>query len=155
QVKRRRRQRLRHLVVGTQQELGVVLCQVGQNRAERVEGAAELNDGRLDFGGGGRSGEGVVGGGQSADEAGQGGVVAEQADEGVEVGQRLAFEDITCRVLHEVGQGGAEVVEAVGEGGVAELAGSDGGVGEGVGAGDDDAHGQLQRLHGGHHGYFN
>ena len=59
--------------------------------------------------------------------------------------ERLALVDRARRVLDQVRQRGAEVVELVGEVGVAELARGDRGVGDRGRAGDDDAHRDLRR----------
>src|SRR5262249_3462774 len=79
-------------------------------------------------------------------EGGNEGVGREQALDGGQAGHGLAFGDGVGRRLHQVRQGRAQVAQAVGQGGVAQLAGGGGGVGNGIGAGDDDAHGQLHGL---------
>ena len=76
---------------------------------------------------------------RAADVAREERVGGELAGEAGEVGRRLALVHGAGRVLDQVGQRGAQVVEPVGEVGVAELAGGERGIGDRVGAGDDDA----------------
>ena len=115
------RLRLGDLAVGRQGDLEVPRGQGRRRGAEVVERVAQAGHRGLD--GGGRRGRGqrVPAGGQVGDEHGQDRIGGEQAQDAVEARQRLALGDGARRVLHEARQGDAEVVEPVGEGGVAEL----------------------------------
>ena len=75
----------------------------------------------LDCGGGGGLGQGGGVGCERGDERGEVGIGPEQAIDGGEAGQGLALVHGAGRVLDEVRQGGAEVVQLIGEVGVAEL----------------------------------
>ena len=79
-------------------------------------------------------------------ERGQVRIGAEQAIDGGQAGQGLALVDGTGGVLHQVRERGAEIVELVGEVGVAELVGRGGCVGDRGGAGDDDVDWNVERL---------
>ena len=113
---------------------------VGDGLGQRIEAGAQVDDGRIDLGGRGGAGDGCAPAVRPlANGARKGSLVSWLIDAG-EVRQRLALVDGAGRVLDQVRQRGAEVVEPVGEVGVAELPRGDGGVGDRRRAGDDDVH---------------
>ena len=79
-------------------------------------------------------------------ERGQEGIVRDLADDAGDGRHRLALVDGAGRVLHQVGQRDAEVVELVGQVGIADLLRGDGGAGDGRHAGGDDLHRDFDGL---------